>query len=154
MACQSALCLAQVKICCEVNICFEECILCVLCSKQGLLCVLSNCAWHCSQLWLQHCPSHLPRDGCNLVTWYFWGVVAPLLSPSPWFLLSALPHWRHLYLSRSFACQCREISIAQVGCCGFWFACLYIQKLLISSELINMALTVEKEKNQTPVIRS
>lgn len=72
---------------------------------------------------------------------------------APFSLSSALLWWRPLYLPRSAVCQCREINIAWAGCCGFLFDCLYIQKLSMCSEQINMALMIGKEKKQTLVIK-
>lgn len=134
----------------EVTVCAQGC---ELCTARGAVSVLSSCVG----CWVQDLSAAEPQSffsgwmwSCDLV---FLSTESSGTASSPFSLSFALPRQRPPYLPRSTACQCREINTAWAGCCGFWFACLYIQKLSICSEQINMSLMIGKEKKQTLVIK-
>lgn len=150
---RSALGLVQVGICCNRLI------------KSMFVLRAVNCVWCTASRTRQLCGMLTPRFNSSRapVIFLWMDVVLWLVvflradnsgtASSSFSLSSTLPWWRCLCLPRSAACQCKEINRAWAGCCGFWFACLYIQKLSICSEQINMALMIGKEKKQTPVIK-
>lgn len=145
---RSALGLVQVRIYCDRLTKSMFVLRAVSCAEQGgLFCVLSSCAG----CWPQDLTAAEPQSSfsgrmcfCDLV---FLRTQSSGTASSPFSLSSVLPC--PLYLPRSAACQCREINRAWPGCCGLLFACLYIQKLSICSEQINVALMIGKEKKQT-----